>query len=105
MRRRRDATEWSGALQRPTVARNRGVRRFMAWVGCALWRQPRSVYRRDQADTVALGAPCKRHITLNLRLRLGRAGGCSLQCGEMSEDMGIRERVTRHGEEAIGKLA
>src|SRR5690349_20869865 len=23
----------------------------------------------------------------------------------MSEDMGIRERVTRHGEEAIGKLA
>src|SRR6201996_1709066 len=29
----------------------------------------------------------------------------SLQCGEMSDDMGIRERVTRHGEEAIGKLA
>ena len=77
----------------------------MAWVGSALWRQPRSVYRRDQADTVALGGRSKRHITLNLRLRLGRAGGWSLQCGEMSDDMGIRERVTRHGEEAIGKLA
>ena len=77
----------------------------MAWVGSALLRQPRGVYRRDQADTVALGGSSKRHITLNLRLRLGRAGGGSLQCGEMSDDMGLRERVTRQGEEAIGKLA
>jgi chromosome segregation ATPase len=30
---------------------------------------------------------------------------CSLQWAAMSEDMGLRERVTRHGEEAIGKLA
>jgi predicted nucleic acid-binding Zn-ribbon protein len=29
----------------------------------------------------------------------------SLQCRAMSEDKGLRERVTRHGEEAIGKLA
>jgi len=42
---------------------------------------------------------------LNLRVRLGQIGGCPLQCEEMSEDMGIRERVTRHSEEAIGKLA
>lgn len=77
----------------------------MAWLGCALWRQPRPVYRRDQVDTVALGDASKRHIRLNLRVRLGRFAGCSLECGRMSEDKGLRERVTRHGEEAIGKLA
>src|SRR6476646_9408244 len=77
----------------------------MAWVGCALWRQPRPVYRRDQVDTVASGDASKRRIRLNLRVRLGRFGRCSLECGWMSEDMGLRERVTRHGEEAIGKLA
>src|ERR1700761_7116029 len=29
----------------------------------------------------------------------------SLECERMSDDMGLRERATRHGEEAIGKLA
>src|SRR5581483_5416896 len=64
---------------------------------------PRGLYRRHTRNTPA--ATSLRAITLNFSVIAGAFAGRSLVCPAMTDEKGLRERVTRQGEEAIGKLA
>src|SRR5438132_1079454 len=76
-------------------------------------RSTPSLHRRGSTETVALVSGARRQITLNQRSRrilsdLARyreAPNRPKADAKMTEEEGLRERVTRQGEEAIGKLA